>query len=197
MPKDLEEYKEQRDFQQSSEPSADKKVGASEEQQFVIQKHDASNLHYDFRLQLENRLLSWAVPKGPSTDPSEKRLAIRTEDHPLAYANFEGRIAEGNYGAGTVLIWDKGHFENKRAQKQDSTSLKASLEEGKIEVCLHGEKLQGGYLLIRTQEGQQEKWLLKKMKDKAADARRKPTSTEARSVVSGDTLKEIQEKTND
>lgn len=197
MSKNLDDYKKKRDLHQSSEPSGEEKISASKEQQFVIQKHDASTLHYDFRLQLDDRLLSWAVPKGPSTDPSEKRLAIRTEDHPLAYANFEGQIEEGNYGAGIVLIWDKGHFENIRAQKESPTSLQTSLEEGKIEVWLHGEKIQGGYVLIRTQKGEEEKWLLKKMKDEKADARRKPTNTEPKSVVSGDSLEDIEEETHD
>lgn len=195
----LEEYKKKRDFKQTSEPTGDEKIDGRMKNQFVIQKHDASNLHYDFRLQIEDVLVSWAVPKGPSTDPSEKRLAIRTEDHPLQYGNFEGVIPEDHYGGGTVLIWDHGTFENIRANKEeDAVDMSESLKEGKIEVELDGKKLKGGYVLIRTSEAngndQDEKWLLKKMKDEHADARKNPVSTEPRSVISDKTIDEISEK---
>ncbi|MCO6478458.1 MAG: 3'-phosphoesterase [Phaeodactylibacter sp.] len=192
--KPLEEYKKKRNFQQTSEPTGDEKIDGRKKNQFVIQKHDASSLHYDFRLQVGDVLASWAVPKGPSTDPTEKRLAMRTEDHPLSYGNFEGAIPEGEYGAGTVLIWDRGEFRNLREEKEGK-DMEASLEDGKVEVWLEGEKLQGGYVLIRMgKDDGQERWLLKKMKDDKADARRNPTSTEPKSVQSGKTIEEIEKE---
>ena len=194
----LKEYRDKRNFTQTAEPSGDEEISQDKQHQFVIQKHDASNLHYDVRLQIGDVLVSWAVPKGPSTDPSEKRLAIRTEDHPIAYANFEGVIPEGEYGAGTVMIWDRGSFRNLREEKEDDgNDMEASLEDGKIEVFLKGEKLTGGYVFIRTSSGDSEKWLLKKMDDDHADARRNPVSTENKSVQSGKTMQEIQNAAQD
>lgn len=158
---------------------------------FVIQKHDASTLHYDFRLEVDGALKSWAVPKGPSTDPRERRLAQPTEDHPLDYADFEGVIPAGSYGAGTVLVWDRGSYRNLRAEDDDDgASMLQALEEGKVEVWLDGEKLQGGYALIRIDDAD-DRWLLIKMDDAKADARRNPTSTEPESVLSGRTLDDI------
>lgn len=163
---------------------------------FVIQQHDATSEHYDLRLQIDGVLKSWAVPKGPSTDPSETRLALPTPDHPLDYAEYEGRIPEGEHGAGPVLIWDRGPFRDLRAEKEDDApSLAEAYADGKVEVWLEGEKLRGGYALIRTGDADEDepRWLLKKMDDEAADARRKPTSTEPESVVSGRTLDEVAE----
>ncbi len=134
-------------------------------------------------------LKSWAVPKGPSTDPRDKRLALPTEDHPLDYIDFEGTIPAGEYGAGTMLIWDTGVY---RSLKE--ASIEQQLEAGQVEVWLEGKKITGGYALIRTNQGDEERWLLVKMKDDAADARRNPTSTEPESVVSGRTLDEIAEQ---
>lgn len=162
---------------------------------FVIHLHDARNLHYDFRLEFAGALVSWAVPKGPSTDPRDKRLAIRTDDHRLDYLDFEGQIEEGEYGAGTVLVWDTGTYSNLRARKgPKSRSMEHSLEDGLIEVELNGEKLTGGYALKRT--GREGNWLLIKMDDDSADARRHPTSTQRRSVRSGLTLHEISAQSN-
>ena len=187
----LKKYREKRDFRRTAEPSGGERH-PSDEPIFVIQKHDASNLHYDFRLEVDGVLKSWAVPKGPSTDPSVKRLALPTEDHPLDYADFEGVIPEGEYGAGTVLVWDTGPYRNLRAEKeQDALSMEEALDDGKLEVWLEGEKLQGGYALIRTDSGEDARWLLIKMDDDKADARRNPTSTEPASVLSGRTLEEI------
>jgi DNA ligase D-like protein (predicted 3'-phosphoesterase) len=182
----LDAYQNKRDVRSTPEPSGD---ADGDERRFVIQKHDASTLHYDVRLAIGDALVSWAVPKGPSTDPSEKRLAQRTEDHPLSYADFEGVIPKGQYGAGTVLVWDRGPYRNLRAEK-DGASMRASLDDGKVEVWLDGEKLQGGYALIRIDDAD-DRWLLIKMDDEAADARRNPTSTEPKSVLSGRTLEEI------
>ncbi len=189
----LKEYKEKRDFRKTAEPQGNTRQ-ASDEPIFVIQKHDASNLHYDFRLEIDGVLKSWAVPKGPSTDPGEKRLALPTEDHPLDYADFEGVITKGAYGAGTVLVWDTGPYRNLRAEKEeDGLSMTDALQDGKLEVWLTGKKLQGGYALIRTGSGDDARWLLIKMDDDEVDARRNPTSTEPKSVLSGQTLEEIRE----
>jgi len=196
----LKEYREKRDFKKTPEPSGERK-GDGKKPIFVIQKHDARNLHYDFRLQVGKVLKSWAVPKGPSADSRVKRLAVPTEDHPLDYAGFEGVIPEGEYGAGTVLIWDRGTYRNLREdkEKKEKKSMEESLKEGKIEVELSGKKLRGGYALIRSGwgSGKMKNWLLIKMKDDAADARRNPVITEPESVLSGKTLKEISEEIKD
>jgi len=166
--------------------------GQAGRRRFVIHKHDASTLHYDFRLEVGAVLVSWAVPKGLSTDPREKRLAIRTEDHRRSYADFEGVIPEGEYGAGTVLLWDRGSYRNLRARKgPQSMSMERSLDDGLIEVELQGQKLEGSWALKRIREGEQSEWLVIKMKDSHADARRRPASTEPRSVISGRTLEDI------
>jgi DNA ligase D-like protein (predicted 3'-phosphoesterase) len=195
----LATYKEKRDFRKTAEPGEGEVDfdWASERPIFVIQKHDASNLHYDFRIEVDSVLKSWAVPKGPSTNPSEKRLAIPTEDHPLAYADFEGVIPEGEYGGGTVLVWDRGSYRNlKEADegKEEPKSVSRQLEEGHATIWLEGEKLSGGYALIRTGKGDDARWLLIKMDDEEADARRNPTSTEPESVKTGRTLEEIREE---
>lgn len=192
-------YKTKRNFDTSPEPKGDTMPSpishkASKERPiFVIQKHDASHLHYDFRLEIDGVLKSWAVPKGPSTDPHDKRLAMETEDHPLSYADFEGVIPEGNYGAGPVLIWDHGTFDNIKEKDGKVIPLNQCYKNGQIEVDLHGKKLHGGYALIRTanDDADKKKWLLIKMRDQYADARRNPVSTEPESVVSGKTIEEI------
>jgi DNA ligase D-like protein (predicted 3'-phosphoesterase) len=194
----LAEYKEKRDFRKTAEPG-EGEVGfdwADERPIFVIQKHDASSLHYDFRIEVDGILKSWAVPKGPATDPSVKRLAIPTEDHPLAYADFEGIIPEDEYGGGTVLVWDRGSYRNlKEAEEDDEEpkSVSRQLEEGHATIWLEGEKLSGGYALIRTGKGDDARWLLIKMDDEEADTRWNPTSTEPKSVKTGRTLDEIRE----
>ena len=185
----LEAYKKKRDFSKTSEPEGD--AAPHEEPIFVIQKHDATNLHYDFRIEMDGVLKSWAVPKGPSTDPSVKRLAISTEDHPVSYAQFEGVIPEGEYGAGTVIVWDLGTYENIKTENGEQISMQESYERGEITIFLHGEKLRGGFALIRTSQGDDEQWLLIKVDDEHADARRNPTSTEPASVLSGKTLEDV------
>ncbi len=157
---------------------------------FVIQKHDASTLHYDFRLEVDGVLKSWALPKGPSTDPSQKRLAIAVADHPLDYSQFEGTIPEGEYGAGTVLIWDRGSYRNMTREDGTITPMDKALAAGHALVWLDGEKLQGGYALQRM-NGDKGHWLLVKMDDAEADARRNPVSTQPDSVASGRSLDEI------
>jgi DNA ligase D-like protein (predicted 3'-phosphoesterase) len=153
----------------------------------VIQKHDASTLHYDFRLEVEGTLRSWAVPKGLSTDPREKRLAVEVEDHPLEYADFEGTIGEGSYGAGAVIVWDTGTYTN----LDDSRSLAEALDAGHAKVWLEGEKLQGGWTLQRTRAGAKPQWLAIKRRDEKADARRNPQSTQPRSVKTGRTIEQL------
>ena len=189
---DEKKYVQKRDFEKTDEPRGDASyINEQDEPVFVIQKHDASQLHYDFRLEIDGALKSWAIPKGPSTDPSVKRMAIPTEDHPLAYADFEGLIPEDEYGGGTVMIWDRGAFQNQKEEK----SLKEWYEEGHLEVYLNGEKIKGGYALFQPKGGSMgDNWLLVKMDDDKADARRNPTSTENLSVKSGRTMDEIEKE---
>jgi DNA ligase D-like protein (predicted 3'-phosphoesterase) len=194
----LATYRDKRDFRKTPEPRGGdaprfKKRGNPI---FVVQQHDASSMHFDFRLEVDGALRSWAVPKGPSTDPREKRLAVATEDHPLDYADFEGVIPEGEYGAGTVIVWDAGPYRNlTRDDDDEEISLARALDEGHAEVWLEGRKLRGGYALVHTElRGDERNWLLVKMKDDGADARRNPTSTEPRSVLSGRTIDEVAEE---
>ncbi|HEY8504330.1 MAG TPA: non-homologous end-joining DNA ligase [Gemmataceae bacterium] len=187
----LELYRRKRDFRRTPEPSGGKKR-RSRQPVFVVQKHDASTLHYDFRLEVGEVLKSWAIPKGPSTDPAQKRLAMPTEDHPLAYADFEGVIPEGSYGAGTVIVWDAGTYRNLRAEAEgDGASMEQSLREGKVEVWLDGEKLKGGFALVRMGGRGRDQWLLIKKKDEHAAPGRDVTESEPRSVLSGRTLEEV------
>lgn len=188
----LEEYRSKRNFSRTREPRGTaSSPGAQEDTQprFVIQKHKASSLHYDLRLEVDGVLKSWAVPKGPSTNPRDKRLAMPTEDHPIDYIDFEGTIPENEYGAGTVLVWDRGHYRNLK-----DTPIAQAIEEGQAEIWLQGEKLQGGYALVRTGKGKDVRWLLIKMKDEKVDARRNPVSTEPWSVISGDTIEQVEAK---
>ncbi|MBC54620.1 MAG: DNA ligase [Gammaproteobacteria bacterium] len=191
MDKKHSEYRKKRDTDNSGEPSGKQSGGGKGNNRFVIQKHDASQLHYDFRLEIDGTLKSWAVPKGPSTDTSEKRLAIEVEDHPLDYADFEGVIPAGEYGAGTVMAWDRGSYRNLRRKGDEALTMKESHAEGQIEVWLKGSKLQGGYVLKRFRNGKKPQWLLIKMDDEEADGRRNPTSTENNSVKTGRDLKTI------
>jgi len=154
---------------------------------FVIQKHAATRLHYDFRLEVDGTLRSWAVPKGPSTDPREKRLAVEVEDHPLDYADFEGVIERGNYGAGTVIVWDAGTYRN----LDEERSMAEAIESGHAKVWLEGEKLKGGWTLQRTRGGEKPQWLMIKRRDGEADARRNPQSTQPESVRSGRTIEQV------
>jgi len=189
----LSAYREKRDFEATPEPSGE---GGShgDKPRFVIQKHDASTLHYDFRLEAGGVLKSWAVPKGPSTDPSVKRLAVPVEDHPLSYIDFEGVIPEGQYGAGTVMVWDRGTYRNLKEEGGEEAPVEESIERGHVTVWLEGEKLRGGYALIRTGKGGEARWLLIKMRDGEADARRNPVSTEPDSVLTGRSMEEIAEE---
>jgi bifunctional non-homologous end joining protein LigD len=157
----LREYREKRDFKKTPEPS--KKSKTSKVLHFVVQKHDARNLHYDFRLEHEGVLLSWAVPKGPSKTPGEKRLAVHVEDHPLDYRTFEGVIPKGNYGAGTVEIWDEGNYlaVGATTTAESEKIITAGMKKGHIEFILNGKKMKGPYDLVRMDE---KNWLLIKRK---------------------------------
>lgn len=197
----LEKYKSKRNFGKTSEPG-DEEIDFdwADHPVFVIQKHDASNLHYDVRIEIDSVLKSWAVPKGPSTDPSEKRLAMPTEDHPLGYADFEGTIPEDEYGGGTVMVWDRGSYRNLKSQDEgddEPMSVSEQFEDGHITIWLDGQKLRGGYAFIRTSDGEDARWLMIKMHDKAADARRNPTSTEPDSVKTGRSLDQIRKEEED
>jgi DNA ligase D-like protein (predicted 3'-phosphoesterase) len=185
------EYEEKRDFRKTDEPKGG--GGSSSAPIWVIQEHDASSHHFDFRLEADGVLKSWAVPKGPSTDPSEKRLAVPTEDHPMDYADFEGVIPEGEYGAGSVIVWDRGTYRNlKENDDGEAVPVADQVEDGHVTIRLEGgDKLAGGYSLKRIATGDDERWLLIKMDDAAADARRNPVSTEPESVESGRTVEEV------
>jgi bifunctional non-homologous end joining protein LigD len=189
----LTRYKEKRSFSNTPEPEGGK--ANHKALRFVVQKHAASHLHYDFRLEMEGVLKSWAVPKGPSTDPSVKRLAMMVEDHPFDYKNFEGIIPKGNYGAGTVIVWDEGTYESTEQGAKDKTlqdkNLRHQLHAGKIKFRLHGKKLKGEYALIKAKGRAENSWLLMKMKDDYASP--EDVLQKDKSVVSGKTLEKIRE----
>ena len=181
----LDEYESKRDFTKSPEPRGGKRGRKGGDRRFVIQQHAASSLHYDFRLEAGDALKSWAVPKGPSTDPREKRLAVQVEDHPLDYADFEGEIGAG-YGAGRVIVWDAGTW-----RPLTEGPVEEALENGHLSFWLEGEKLRGGWTLQRTGTGAKPQWLLIKRRDEGADARRNPVSTQPESVKSGRTIEDV------
>ncbi len=182
----LSTYREKRNFGRTPEPSGDRAAGEGEGWSFVVQKHAARRLHYDFRLELDGVLLSWAVPKGPSLDPKQRRLAMRTEDHPLDYADFEGVIPEGEYGGGAVIVWDRGRWR----PEEDAAE---GLAKGRLKFELIGEKLRGSWRLIRTASGKdgRERWLLFKARDEAATSEVDLVETRPESVISGRTLEEV------
>lgn len=162
----LREYKRKRNFNVTTEPKgSEKKRARSARLRFVIQEHHATRLHFDFRLEMEGVLRSWAVPKGPSMNPSDKRLAMMVEDHPMEYGSFQGTIPEGNYGAGEVRIWDKGTYE-----ALGDASPEAQVRKGKLEFVMHGKKLKGEFHLFRMRSSKEENaWLLIKIRDKYSD----------------------------
>src|ERR1700693_1617988 len=146
-------YKKKRSFTKTSEPSGDK-AKTSSSLRFVVQQHAASHLHYDFRLELDGVMKSWAVPKGPSYDPSVRRLAMEVEDHPIEYNAFEGTIPKGEYGGGTVMVWDRGTYTYGGADDGDpGEALRRGYEKGDFKVELHGKRLQGSWVLVRTRRG--------------------------------------------
>jgi bifunctional non-homologous end joining protein LigD len=174
----LAEYSRKRRFDVTPEPAGELKRSRKKALEFVVQKHRASRLHYDFRLEHDGVMLSWAVPKGPSLDPANKRFAMQTEDHPIAYNRFEGVIPEGEYGGGTVMIWDRGTWE------PEVDNVDAALAKGDLKFTLHGTKLSGSWVLVRMRQRQ---WLLIKHRDKAA-SRLEIVAAKPRSAVSRRTL---------
>lgn len=163
----LDIYRKKRDFSKTTEPSGSRKKSRTKLPIFVVQKHAATNLHYDVRIEINDVLVSWAVPKGPPKTIGEKHLAIRTENHPLEYATFEGIIPEGNYGAGKVKIWDSGTCQSIKYHHGKLLSLSESLKKGSLEVRMYGKKLKGSYAFIKTHlPGKQEQWLMIKIHTK-------------------------------
>jgi bifunctional non-homologous end joining protein LigD len=157
---------------------------------FVVQQHKASHLHYDFRLEIDGVLKSWAIPKGPSLDPSVKRLAVEVEDHDLDYADFEGVIEEGRYGAGPVLVWDRGWFEAIHVGRGPA-SLQSMLRAGKLDLRLHGKRLQGGFSLVRM-KARPRQWLLVKQRDDQARPGTEVVEEYDTSVLSGRTIQDLE-----
>ncbi|WNI16098.1 DNA polymerase ligase N-terminal domain-containing protein [Actinacidiphila sp. ITFR-21] len=205
-PDALAEYRRRRDFAKTPEPGPDSAPGGGSGSgatgsapAFVVQIHDASRMHFDFRLEVGGALASWAVPKGPSPDPRKKRLAVPTEDHPLDYRHFEGVIARGEYGGGTVIVWDEGGYRNLSTDRSGAEIPFAdALHTGHASFRLDGAKLHGAYALtrIRDSRGQGEAWLLVKEADRwAAPGRGTPDPHRARSVLSGRTLRQVAAET--
>jgi bifunctional non-homologous end joining protein LigD len=186
--RNLSTYRKKRDFEKTAEPSGDTPVQPSKLRRFVIQKHDATRLHYDFRLEFDGVFKSWAVTKGPSLDPHDKRLAVEVEDHPLDYGDFEGTIPKGQYGGGTVQLWDRGYWE--------SDDPEAGFKKGDLKFTLHGEKLHGSWVLVRMRHdrsgGKRTNWLLIKHRDEfAKEAKANNILDDDRSVASGRMMVEI------
>jgi bifunctional non-homologous end joining protein LigD len=188
----LAEYKRKRDFAKTAEPEGKAVAkGSRRALRFVIQKHAASRLHFDFRLELDGVMKSWAVPKGPSYDPSVKRLAMEVEDHPIEYNTFEGTIPKGEYGGGTVMLWDRGTYEPEGGGGEDA--LREGYERGDLKFILHGKRLEGAWVLVRMRRGEEGRaqWLLIKHRDETADANYDVTAEVTTSVASGRTMDEI------
>ena len=184
-------YRGKRDLMRTPEPSAGRKRRSRTQPRFVVHEHDATTLRYDFRLEAAGVLKTWAVPKGPSTNPKDKRLAMPTEDHPLDYIDYEGLVPEGQYGAGPVIVWDIGSYRSLTEDDGKPVPVDRAVEDGHVAVWLEGRKLRGGYALTRIGKGKRERWLLVKMADEQADARRKPVKSQPESVVSGRTIAEV------
>jgi len=193
----LTEYKKKRSFEDTPEPQGEKSAKrkakkAAESLLFVVQKHDASRLHYDFRLELRGVLLSWAVPKGPSLNPMEKRLAMQVEDHPFDYKDFEGIIPEGNYGAGTVIVWDNGTYEPLEmapSKPEQEKILLRDYQKGSMKFVLYGKKLLGEFALVKMKGREANSWLLIKHRD--SFARTEDITLQDKSIFSGKTIEEL------
>jgi bifunctional non-homologous end joining protein LigD len=188
----LEKYKQKRQFEKTPEPTGGK--GSAQKLAFVIQKHAASHLHYDFRLEMRGVLKSWAVPKGPSLNPEDKRLAMMVEDHPFDYKDFEGNIPKGNYGAGSVIIWDEGTYElaegKGKSKKEQEKELLGQLFKGSLKITLFGKKIKGDYALVKAPDkGQDNAWFLIKTKDKYATTA--DVTKKNKSVISNITVEQM------
>src|SRR5215469_18472765 len=191
--KKLATYRAKRDFAKTREPSGQPKVAPAKELRFVIQKHDATRLHYDFRLELGGVFKSWAVTRGPSLDPQDKRLAVEVEDHPLDYGDFEGTIPKGEYGGGTVMLWDRGYW-----LPEGASSPEEALAAGDLKFTLEGQKLHGSWVLVRMKGdrfgGKRTNWLLIKHKDQfVRPGEGESILAEDRSVASGRSMDQIAE----
>jgi DNA ligase D-like protein (predicted 3'-phosphoesterase) len=196
--KKLSEYQKKRDLTKSPETKA--RITSTRRKSlsktifkkniFVIQQHHATQMHFDFRIQIGSVLKSWAIPRGPSTNPRVKRLAALTEDHPLDYARFEGIIPDG-YGAGTVIVWDTGTYENLNKINGRRASMQRAFATGFIKIALKGKKLKGAYALVYLKE---KNWLLVKVRDEHANAKTNPARTKPKSVISKKTIKELDKK---
>ena len=185
----LAEYNRKRDFSRTKEPEGRVPKKKGKELQFVIQKHAASHLHYDFRLELDGVMKSWAVPKGPSMDPSVRRLAMEVEDHPISYNTFEGTIPAGEYGGGTVMLWDKGTYDAEDGGGPES--LRRGYAKGDLKITMKGKRLRGSWVLVRMNRPGRPQWLLIKHRDEAADPDRDITAEYTTSVVSRRTMESI------
>jgi bifunctional non-homologous end joining protein LigD len=191
----LSEYQRKRDFSKTAEPAGDVTPEAKDHQlEFVIQKHAATALHFDLRLELDGAMKSWAVPKGPSFDPTVKRLAMEVEDHPMEYNTFEGTIPKGEYGGGSVMIWDRGTYTADEVgdDGDEPEAIRSGLAAGKLAFTFHGERMHGSFALVRTKRGDEKKpqWLLIKHRDRYASTE-DVLIEEPRSVLSKRTLAEI------
>lgn len=187
----LEKYREKRRFEETPEPVGGERPGVAPALSFVVQKHLASHLHYDLRLEMEGVLKSWAVPKGPSLNPKDKRLAMMVEDHPVEYGTFEGIIPEGNYGAGTVMLWDRGtlHALGTEDPRESEEKLLEGLHKGHVTFILDGARLKGEFALVRLKRGGENAWLLLKKGDEYASGA--DVSKEDESVATGRSMEEI------
>lgn len=188
----LVKYNQKRRFDNTPEPTGELKSTKSRRLEFVIQKHKASHLHYDLRLEIDGVMKSWAVPKGPSLDPKTKRLAMHVEDHPMAYNKFEGIIPKGNYGAGNVIIWDRGTYELDSSDKSWPATLREGYRKGDLKFILRGQKLHGSFALIKTPHMGENAWLLIKHKDKYATG--EDITAQAQSVVSGQNVEDMSQE---
>jgi bifunctional non-homologous end joining protein LigD len=185
----LAEYNRKRDFSRTKEPAGTVPRSTGKGLRFVVQKHAASHLHYDFRLELDGVMKSWAVPKGPSYDPSVRRLAMEVEDHPISYNEFEGTIPAGEYGGGTVMLWDRGTYEAEDGGGVES--LRRGYEKGDLKIVMHGKRLRGGWVLVRMNRPGRPQWLLIKHRDDTADASHDVTEEETTSVTTDRSMDEI------
>ena len=187
----LAEYKSKRDFTRTAEPPGKAVKQTKHALRFVVQKHAASSLHYDLRLELGGVMKSWAVPKGPSYDPRVKRLAMEVEDHPIDYNSFEGTIPEGEYGAGTVMLWDRGTYAAEDGGGE--ASMREGYEAGDLKIRLKGKRLMGGWVLVRMRRPGRPQWLLIKHRDEYSTPRLDVTKKVLTSVATGRTMDEIAE----
>ncbi|MGH7677852.1 MAG: DNA polymerase ligase N-terminal domain-containing protein [Gemmatimonadaceae bacterium] len=191
----LTEYRAKRDFKRTAEPEGGGERAGRDKLEFVIQKHAATRLHYDLRLELDGVMKSWAVPKGPSADPSVKRLAMQVEDHPMEYNTFEGTIPKGEYGGGTVMLWDRGWYEPEKGESE--AGVREGLKKGDLKVIFHGKRMRGSWVLVRTRgwggggSSGKPSWLLIKHRDEHVQPLDTLIETNMTSVTTKRTMEQI------